>query len=222
MKKNKYLWDITNPMGYNNQAGYYKTQKEINFVRKFIPKTPIKILDIGGGSGRVSLPLVKYNHLLTVIDTNLEALNILSARNKSVRIIHGDFEKINLSGTFELILAIEVIGYLTNIRMAFEKIYDLLDRNGIFIFKITNTCSWRFYLRKMKKHTDYNYITLNDLYKTIDSIGFKIERMEGFNWMPFRVNSDTFLVKWFSKLEELLSLDKIITQSPCILISVKK
>lgn len=216
------MWDITNPMGYNNQAGYYKTQKEINFIRKFIPTTPIKILDIGGGSGRISLPLVEDNNLLTVIDTNRAALKILSSRNKSVRVIHGNFENINLSERFELILGIELLGYLNNIRMVFEKIYDLLDGRGFFIFTITNTCSWRFYLRKMKKHTNYNYITLNDLYKTIDSIGFKIQRMEGFNWMPFRVNSDTFLIKWFSKLEELLSLDKIITQSPNILISVKK
>lgn len=222
MKNDNYLWDITNPKGYNNRAGYYKTRKEIEFVRKFI-FTSINILDIGGGSGRISLPLIEdNNNHLTVIDINWEALNILSARNNFVKIIHGDFEKTNLIEKFDLILAIEVLGYMTNIRGVFKKIYDLLNKNGIFIFTITNTNSWRFYLRKMKKHTDYTYISLNDLYKTIDAIGFKIERMEGFNWMPFRVNSDMFLVDWFSKLEETLSLGKIITQSPCILVSVKK
>ena len=57
----KYVWDQNNPEGYYNRMGFYKTQIELQFITNNLNKNS-SILDLGGGSGRFALPLIKQKH----------------------------------------------------------------------------------------------------------------------------------------------------------------
>jgi hypothetical protein len=63
---------------------------------------------------------------------------------------------------------------------------------------------------------------LNDLKKLLDKSGFEISKMEGMNWIPFPLASNSKFVTFFEYLEKTFKLDKWISQSPWILISIKK
>lgn len=88
-----YNWDYLNKEGYNNNTGHYRSKIELDFIGKNIQNKKYKILDIAGGSGRISIPLLKYADNITVTDINADALRILDERSFGIRTVAGDFEK---------------------------------------------------------------------------------------------------------------------------------
>jgi hypothetical protein len=50
-----YIWDVENPEGYGNRIGRYRTEIESRFMFDHLGPlgtSPLRILDMGGGSGR--------------------------------------------------------------------------------------------------------------------------------------------------------------------------
>ncbi len=60
------------------------------------------------------------------------------------------------------------------------------------------------------------------LIELLESCNLKIESIEGMNWIPLPLKSNSKFVKVFEFIERNLGLSKIISQSPWLLISVKK
>jgi len=223
---NKYLWDINNPLGYLNRMGSYKTKKELSFILKYIEKNKLKILDIGGGSGRFAIPLAKLNHDVVVIDISGEALKILNNNNVYIKSINQNYMDMTIGDEYyDAIIAIESLDYFNSsvLPKVFSKIYSQLNPSGIFIFTITNSHSWRFKLARLFKRKNYfDSIRYKECISLLKETHFKIIAEEGFVWMPFVVNSNSFLVKYFEKIELLFRFNKWINQSPWILFAVKK
>ena len=78
-----YIWDIKT--GYSTRSGKYKTLEEYEFISKNITNKNLKILDIGGGSGRFAIPLQQAGHKITVIEPNKDALQLLRARTTKLK-----------------------------------------------------------------------------------------------------------------------------------------
>ena len=225
MEYKEYNWDYLNKKAYNNTIGKYRTEIELKFISKHIDKENDKILDIAGGSGRIAIPLLKYSNSITVTDINTKAMQILEERDLGIKTIEGDFSKTEFKDHYSLILCIEGPDYFQDWDELFGKISNLLEDRGKCIFTYTNPKSWRYRLRKVKnvnKENPYKVIELEELKKLLLRKGFEVKEIKGFNWMPFSVSSNNPLVGLFATLERKLGLYKWYSQSPWMLIYIKK
>ena len=223
---NRYFWDENNPRSYNNRMGIYKTNIERDFINNYLPSgQKYNILDVGGGSGRHVMPLLKKNHSVTIIDKSTPAFMLAKERYPSVNYINQDFLTANIRhNLYDLVIAIEVIMYIKNLDFFLLKIHKSLKDNGLLIFTATNINSWRYILRKFRKNRCkyFNEFTPKNYEKVLKKCRFKIITVEGFLWMPFRLNSNNFLIPFFQNFEKILSLNYFIIQSPALLFCAQK
>ena len=221
-----YNWDSLDVKAYNNRSGHYKLKKQFNFIVKHLDGNNISILDVAGGSGRFAIPLLKFTRDITVIDINRSAINILKSRNQQISTICGDFLLTNFDVKYSAIICIEAMGYFSDIKAVLLKMNSLLSENGNLIFTYTNNASWRYILRNIKnvngKATSYYDVNIIELKKILADCQFKIESVEGMNWIPFPLNSNSKMINLFAYVEEKLNLNKWYSQSPWLLLSVRK
>lgn len=221
-----YNWDFLDKEAYNNKVGYYKFRCQYKFIIDNGETHFDKILDLAGGSGRFALPLQDYSKDITVLDLNPSALKLLSERDGNIKKINADFTEVEILDTYSLILCIEAIGNFKNWDAFFKKVNSLLNEDGRFIFSYTNPTSWRFFLRKLKHWRKgfhpYKEMKLSDLKVLLNKCNFEIEKMEGMNWIPLSLASNSKLVPFFEYIEKKLKLYNWFSQSPWIMISVKK
>lgn len=217
----RYLWDKDNPQGYHNKMGFYKTQVELNFIIEQISKSNSSILDLGGGSGRFALPLMELKHDVTVVDLNKDAIDLCKKRGIE-KAFCADIRTINLP-KFDVLLAIELF-LVTTPQEVLEVAAHHLKENGIFIFVATNKQSWRYKLHSLRKKKSKNLgeFTLDEYKQIANDAGFETVTIKGFNWMPFRVNSNSVLIPFIASVEKLLGLNKWLSQSPWLLFACKK
>jgi len=218
-----YSWDVDNPLTYKNRMGYYKTRTELSFIKRHIPNNILlKILDIGGGSGRFAIPLKEEGHDVTVIDRSLSAIN-LCHRKGFLKAYCTDAIEFQSSEKYDFAIAIEVVEYFENFPTLLNKIREISDDKIKFVFTTHNKNSWRFRIRALKKNkTEYNKYYLKDYLTDLNNCGFSVIEIKGFLWMPFRLSSNSILIPFFEKLENLLKLNRWIGQSPWLLIAVEK
>jgi ubiquinone/menaquinone biosynthesis C-methylase UbiE len=220
-----YNWDYLDEKAYNNKVGNYKYRREFKFIVENGNSHFEKILDIAGGSGRFAMPLSQYSATIHVLDINQEALQLINERNNSIETIHSDFIDAEIIDTFSLILCIEALGSFEDWELFFNKVHMLLSDNGRFVFTYTNPTSWRFYLRKLKHWKNgfhpYKEMELDELKKTLIKCNFEIDKMEGMNWIPLPLSSNSIFVSFFEKIEQFFKLKNWHSQSPWLLFSVK-
>lgn len=221
-KEHSYLWDVKNPKGYKNRMGSYKTRIQLDFILKQIKEKKMRILDIGGGSGRFAIPIKLKGHDVTVIELDNNAINLLKKREDKIKTILMDFNDFITDTKYDIIICMEVLQYFPSYCNSFKRIFDMLKNDGIFIFTVVNSSSWRYFLRKLKKHTNYNITSYRDYLKLLKSNNFRIINKKGFQWIPLTVNSNSRMVLLFSYLEKILFLDKCFIQSPYLLFAVRK
>lgn len=221
-----YNWDYLDKKAYNNRVGYYKFRREFKFIIENGTDHFEKILDIAGGSGRFAIPLCQYSSKIKVMDINWEALQLIKERNDTIETIHSDFRETEIKDLFSLILCIEAIGCFQDWEIFFNRINRILQEDGRLIFTYTNPTSWRFYLRKIKHWKNgfhpYKEMELNEFKRLLRKCDFEIDSMEGMNWIPLPLVSNSIFVQFFEKIEQHFKLRKWHSQSPWILFSVKK
>ena len=125
-----------------------------------------------------------------------------------------------------MILCIEATGYFQDWDVFFSKVNSMLSDDGRFIFTYSNPDSWRFFLRKIKHwrkgYYPYKEMKLDEFKVLLGRCNFEIDSMEGLNWIPLSLGSNSILVSFFEKTEQLFRLKKWYSQSPWILFSVRK
>ena len=223
-----YNWDYLDKNGYNNEIGFYKFRRQFGFIVNEGYSKFENILDIAGGSGRFALPLRSYSDNITVVDINSTATEILKQRDNKIEIINADFNQLEINKLFSLVVCIEGLGYFSDWDDFFSKINSLLTEDGRFIFTVVNPLSWRYFIRKLKHikrkstyYTDSRY-TLPDLKALLLKHNFELVSIEGMYWIPLPVTSDSKLVLVFEFIEKVFRLRKWVSQSPWLLLSVKK
>jgi len=221
-----YNWDYLDKKAYNNKVGYYKYRREFNFIVENGNGHFEKILDIAGGSGRFAIPLCQYSTDIQVLDINRDALELITERNNTIQTIHSDFTHAEINDSFSLILCIEALGSFQDWEIFLNKVNKILQDNGRFIFTYTNPSSWRFYLRKLRHWKNgfhpYKEMELHEFKTLLRACNFEIENMEGMNWIPLPLGSNSIFVSVFEKIEQVFGLWKWYSQSPWILFSVKR
>lgn len=223
----KYIYSRNDVRAYNNRMGVYKTERHLGFIQKFLGPRSSTILDLGGGNGRLALPLAHLGYKVTVVDVSAEALGLLSTESQvQIDCVESDIMAFETDRKFDVVLTVDCVKYLTHASLeeVFLKVRGLLADDGVWIFSDMNTRSWRYYLRGLmgRGHPRYNIDTTAAYLSICERAGFKVSEMSGYCWMPLFWNSNSRLVRVFKGIEELFGLGKWTAQSPWLLMASRK
>ena len=125
-----------------------RAHKSSEIIRSLTLKQSIKILDVGCGPGRVSLPLahaaLSFNGSVTVLDIQEGMLDKVRAKANqhnldNINFILGDIDKISLDDKYDVILMICVLGEIPKDeqKSSIKKLMSHLGPDGLL--SITET-----------------------------------------------------------------------------------
>lgn len=158
----------------------------IPILNSCLSKNIKSILDIGCGSGTISLYLASKGYKIKGIDISKKAID---ASNKSAEIIglkNADFEVCDFpnkipSGKYDLIFFSEVIEHLPNDELALQKIYKLLRPGGILFLSTPSKNAPLYklgYTKKFDREVGHlRRYTAEELQKKLKKNGFKIKKI---------------------------------------------
>src|SRR5690625_667938 len=139
-------------MTYNNFALIYDQlmneapyDEWVNFTLHFLKQRQAnKIVDLGCGTGEITLRLAKRYENIVGVDRSAEMLAIAEQKtnvsNNSILWVKQDIRYLTGFNEVDLFISYcDVINYITDkadLLMLFQKIYDSLSSEGLFIFDI--------------------------------------------------------------------------------------
>lgn len=121
------------------------TEFELSIITSLIKSNQKKILDIGCGTGRHSIPLSKMGYHITGIDESDAMLDILKLKNppKNLKTINADFKNYNFNNKDKFDLTIlmwnafnELCLTKTTAIKSLEKMLKLLTENGSILIDV--------------------------------------------------------------------------------------
>jgi len=136
-----------------NRTAYfdYYTERDLSVLLKHLPKK-CSVLDVGGGYGRLALPLAKKGFSVTVLDPLKELLEI--AEERKLKTVKGVIEKIPFkNNSFDAVIAMrDVLNYSKNYRKGFSELVRVCRRGGIIVVSCGSICSTPDFKRKIGRH----------------------------------------------------------------------
>ena len=108
------------------------------------PLKKINILDIGCGGGLISEPMQRLGANVTGIDASIKNINIAklhAKKNKlNIKYLCSSPEKLNAKKKFDVILNLEIIEHVEDVKFFLESCSKLLKKNGLmFVATINKT-----------------------------------------------------------------------------------
>ena len=142
-------------------------RKDIAFYTNYFRSFKGKILEIGAGTGGITIPLLKRGLNLTALDISPAMIEILRAKIKkeglSARVIRGDMRKLNLKNKFDaVIITFRPFQHLYSVvdqMSALMSIKKILKKGGILIFDVFNP-NWKYISKGNWRWQKSNAITL--------------------------------------------------------------
>ncbi len=137
-----------------------------------------KVLDIGAGTGRISVYLANRGAKVTAFDLSPKMLELVRKKNPKIQTIVGDAENLPFEdSSFDIAIAAFLIVHLKDPAKFFDDVYRVLKDGGIFV--VTNINQKEAPLVK----TDEGEIKIESFYHRpekikdiLESLAFKIER----------------------------------------------
>jgi 2-polyprenyl-3-methyl-5-hydroxy-6-metoxy-1,4-benzoquinol methylase len=108
---------------------------------------PVRVLDCGGGSGSLAVPLAGLGAQVTVVDVSIDALGTLLRRaseagvSEQVAAVQGEAESLTSlfdAGAFDLVLAHEVLDNVGNVPATLREIVAVLRPGGTVSVVVVN------------------------------------------------------------------------------------
>ena len=150
-------------------------------------------------------------------------MSILHNRNDDIKIVNDNFEDFKKDDLFDMVLMIEALGYFSDLCLIFNKIHSTLNIGSIVIFTALNTNSFKYKIRKLFSHCHYPGVCDYKMYrKMLIDCGFETVDVSAFNWLPFRSKTNSVLVPFFAKLEQVFCLNRWLSQGPELLFCARK
>lgn len=219
------LQNLYNPEYYNNEIGKYKTHIEINFILKEITlsDTKLRILDAGGGSGRIShlLSKLEFDNILLF---DISEQHVLGAKKLGIDAHCVDFHDFHSAEQFDVIIANEITQFVgIHDLVSFAKKY--LKINGLLIFVYLNPKSFRQLIKiflNPSKRLQPSYLSPPILNSQMIKNGFKLKHSLGYMWQIVGGHSNSILVKFFAYFERTFQLHQWLNRSPWIISSYQR
>jgi len=156
----------------------------------------LNILDIGCGSGRYSINLIKrLNKIfsnkvnLTGIDLTPKMIKIAKANYPKGVWICRDVLKTKLKpNTFDIVSAIHSLHLIGGSNKLFLKIKKALKKNGLFIILMVppgkNSIIFHRFIKILLEKDKKRFTKVNDLIKTLKALGFKVSIQKANYYLP--------------------------------------
>jgi len=204
------------------QMGKYVTGMETDFILKSVDLAKCRlVIDIGSEAGRFSLLAAKNSVEVVGVDLASHGLKRLRQRNKSVNTTQADARNMPMKGeVFDAIFMIEVLDYIPELETALAECYRTLRPEASLVLSFGNRSSLKSKLRQLRgKSYLHRYRTVVE---SLRKTGFEIDRIEGFNWLPFGRTSGNPLIPLLAKVEKRFGLKRIPILSPWVLVHATK
>lgn len=117
---------------------------DIPFILKYAKKVDGEILELGCGTGRVTIPLLRRGYKVTAVDSSRNMIQRINQKTHSLpvrerlQIMHGDITNINLKKRYKLILmpyrVFQCFLTVVEQKKALLNVRRHLSANGLFIF----------------------------------------------------------------------------------------
>ncbi len=170
---------------------YRRRTEDIEYYRRFARQQGGPVLELGGGSGRVALALVKDGLDVTVLDASkpmlarakLKADELLTtSEKKRLKLVHGDMRSFALNKTFKSILApFNTLLHLyepSDFAACFLAVNQHLAPEGLFASDV------RFpSLTELARNPDRVYRARPFVHPTL---GFRVQYQEQFRYDPIK------------------------------------
>jgi SAM-dependent methyltransferase len=113
----------------------------------------LTIMDIGGATGHLASILLNYNknYKIIVNDISQEACDLASARFKVESICCPLEEIYKFNRKVDILLLIDVLYYVEDIKKAWFSLSACLNKNGILVIRIPNKLWWIEIFQRIKK-----------------------------------------------------------------------
>lgn len=129
---------MSSAAGYDLGADDYdKKEKYLNSFEqgKFLPLlgdvVGQKILDVGAGTGRISIPLARSGAIVTALDVSPAMLRVLARKHHRVATVIGDGESLPFdSESFDVVVAAFFLVHLSDPTRFFDEAYRVLKPGG--------------------------------------------------------------------------------------------
>ena len=124
--------------------------------------------------------------------------------------------------SFDCIVSVESVDYL-DAKDFFRECNKVLRNTGYLLFTSANKHSYKGYIHRVLStyKTFYRY-SFDEIRSYLEEEGFKIEKCVGYNWIPFKRNSNSVLNPLFEFLEKVLRLDRHPAISPAVFFITKE
>ncbi len=122
---------------YDENENYLNSFEQGELIPLFGALKDKKVLDVGAGTGRLSLPLANRGASVTALDVSPKILELVKKKNSKIVTIVGDAESLPFENNiFDIVTAAFLIVHLKNPTRFFDEAYRVLKDGGILV--VTN------------------------------------------------------------------------------------
>lgn len=111
-----------------------------DYLLRRIPGKNLQILDLGGGMGRLTIPLSR-KHRVVLADLSMEMLRLAGENGTGFERVHCDAEETLCfeSERFDCVLVIDLLSHVSDARKMLSEIHRVLKPGGMLFIDATNS-----------------------------------------------------------------------------------
>ena len=186
----KYLVDHLKQVHKNTKDDFrWKNLRDfiINSLRSYCSLTKASVIDVGCGTGHMSLELLQHGYNVTSIDLSIELTNF----TKYILENHGydanakclDIHNLESLGTqsFDAVVCLDVIEHINDDEFALRNINSVLKSDGLLICSVP-AIEFLYGIRD-KEMGHFRRYSKKDLITKIESAGFVVEKCRYWNFI---------------------------------------
>lgn len=149
-----------------------------------------RVLDVGAGTGRLAVRMVKSGADVTALDISEKMLKkLFNVPSSMFHVVVGDAENLEFAGeSFDVVIAAFLIVHLKDPRRFFDEAYRVLKSGGLFL--VTNINQRKAPSVKTKDgliEIESYYHRPESVVELLEELAFSVEKnefvMEGENWV---------------------------------------
>ncbi len=204
------------------EASEIDTVRDLRIISNYLPRRG-RVLDAGGGVGRIAIPLAEKGLRVTLLDISKTALKLAKRRAKRkgvenlIEFVEGDVCELEFEdNTFDLVLALrDVVNYAYDRKKAAKELVRVLKPGGYLIASVSNRVfwltkleRWGYNLEKVKSLlVTESMLTEKELRKLFKEI--RVEKVLGSGYCSGNLPSKLLTKDWFEIEETVGNSDEL-------------